>query len=172
MGEKPPAPTASVLVQAPPTLPEGENASVTSEVPAHEDADDTDVYEDPTPPQALEGRLAGLEPVIGSPQMTLGEAIDAGNTHGGLHFPKEKFRFTGAVAEFDQRLQAEIADWQKRMQEYLAEAHRQQQQQQQAGQPAGGAVQVPLEHPQMPAVTQAQNGAQINEMEQPTLGQK
>lgn len=171
VGEKPPAPTASVLVQAPPTLPEGENASVTSEVPAHEDADDTDVYEDPTPPQALEGRLAGLEPVIGSPQMTLGEAIDAGNTHGGLHFPKEKFQFTGAVAEFDQRLQAEIADWQKRMQEYLAEAHRQQQQQQQAGQPAGGAVQVPLEHPQMPAVTQAQNGAQINEMEQPTLGQ-
>ena len=44
-----------------------------------------------------------------------------GKTHGGLHFPKDRVQYTGVVAEIDQKLQAEIAEWQKRMQEYLVE---------------------------------------------------
>ena len=86
-------PTASVQVQAPsvPTVA-GPNAGgeevvnsasiSTSGEPVQqtvpEEQDDSDVLEDPTAPQPLEGRLAGLEPVIGSPQMTLGEAVGAG----------------------------------------------------------------------------------------------
>ena len=86
-------PTASVQVQAPsvPTVA-GPNAGgeevvnsasiSTSGEPVQqtvpEEQDDSDVLEDPTAPHPLEGRLAGLEPVIGSPQMTLGEAVGAG----------------------------------------------------------------------------------------------
>ena len=51
-----------------------------------------------------------------------------GKTHGGLHFPKDRVQYTGVVAEIDQKLQAEIAEWQKRMQEYLVEVAMQQQQ--------------------------------------------
>lgn len=32
-------------------------------------------------------------------------------THGGLHIPKEKFQFTGSVAEIDQKLQVELFEW-------------------------------------------------------------
>lgn len=47
----------------------------------HEEAavDDAEYFEDPTPPQPLEGRLAGLEPLVGYPQMTLADAVAAGN---------------------------------------------------------------------------------------------
>merc|ERR1712050_122155 len=111
----------------------GTPAAAASE-PVHanndEATDDNEIFEDPTPPQALEGRLSGLEPVIGTPQMTLGDAVAAGTTHGGLHFPKNKFIFHGVVAEVDQKLQDEIAEWQKRMQEHLVEQHILQQQQQ------------------------------------------
>ena len=54
-----------------------------------------------------------------------------GQSHGGLHFPRGTFSFQGRVAEIDVKLQDEIAEWQKRMQEYLLEVHQQQQQQQQ-----------------------------------------
>merc|ERR1719479_146521 len=107
-------PTASVQVQPPPPVPEVETNSASSE-PVHineNEQDETDVFEDPTPPQALEGRLAGLDPVIGTPQMSLGDAVAAGTTHGGLHFPKDKFIFSGVVADVDQKLQDEIAEWQ------------------------------------------------------------
>ena len=60
------------------------------------------------------------------------------------------------VAEVDQKLQDEIAEWQKRMQEYLVEQHILQQQQQQ--QSAGGSVQDSNPQPPPPP----QNGAQIN----------
>jgi len=131
-------------------------ASETAHANNDEATDDNEIFEDPTPPQALEGRLSGLEPVIGTPQMTLGDAVAAGTTHGGLHFPKNKFIFHGVVAEVDQRLQDEIAEWQKRMQEYLVEQHILQQQQQQ--QSAGGSVQDSNPQPPPPP----QNGAQIN----------
>ena len=81
-------PTASVQVQAPsvptvaPNAEEVNSASISTSEPVQqtvpEEQDDSDVLEDPTAPQPLEGRLAGLEPVIGSPQMTLGEAVGAG----------------------------------------------------------------------------------------------
>ena len=65
--------------------------------------------------QKLEGKLAGLEPIIGTPQTSLGEAVSAGTTHGGLHFPRDhRFTFSGVVAENDQKLQTEIEEWQKR----------------------------------------------------------
>merc|ERR1712223_1469438 len=131
-------------------------ASETAHANNDEATDDNEIFEDPTPPQALEGRLSGLEPVIGTPQMTLGDAVAAGTTHGGLHFPKNKFIFHGVVAEVDQKLQDEIAEWQKRMQEYLVEQHILQQQQQQ--QSAGGSVQDSNPQPPPPP----QNGAQIN----------
>ena len=51
-----------------------------------EEQDEADVFEDPTPPQALEGRLAGLEPIIGYPQMSLSEAVSAGTQHSGGRF--------------------------------------------------------------------------------------
>ena len=81
-------PTASVQVQAP-TVPgtEEANPAVVAEpvavqppagAVAQEEQDEADVFEDPTRPQALEGRLAGLEPIIGYPQMSLSEAVSAG----------------------------------------------------------------------------------------------
>merc|ERR1711988_12237 len=55
------------------------------------------------------------EPIIGTPQTSLGEAVSAGTTHGGLHFPRDhRFTFSGVVAENDQKLQTEIEEWQKR----------------------------------------------------------
>ena len=57
-------------------------------------------------------------------------SIYLGSTHGGLHFPQDKFKFTGEVAKQEERLEAEIKEWQTRMQEYLVEAAKQQQQQQ------------------------------------------
>merc|ERR1712141_878266 len=164
-------PTASVQVQAP-TVPGTEEANpagaaepVAVQPPAgavvQEEQDEADVFEDPTPPQALEGRLAGLEPIIGYPQMSLSEAVSAGKTNGGLHFPKDKFRFTGFVAEVEEKLEAEIKEWQTRMQEYLVEVALQQQQQpepqqQQTSQQAVTATGA--------AVLPAQNGAQHNEV--------
>jgi hypothetical protein len=175
-------PTASVQVQAPsvPTVAApnagGEeqivnSASIsTSGEPVQqtvpEEQDDSDVLEDPTAPQPLEGRLAGLEPVIGSPQLTLGEAVGAGTTHGGLHFPQDKFKFTGEVAKQEERLEAEIKEWQTRMQEYLVEAAKQQQQQNTSDQ-TQQSVQQP-QPPQHQLQQSAQNGAQNNEvMEEP-----
>ena len=40
--------------------------------------DDKNIFEDPTPPQALEGKLSGLEPLVGTPQTTLVDAVSAG----------------------------------------------------------------------------------------------
>jgi len=133
-------------------------ASETAHANNDEATDDNEIFEDPTPPQALEGRLSGLEPVIGTPQMTLGDAVAAGTTHGGLHFPKNKFIFHGVVAEVDQRLQDEIAEWQKRVQEYLVEQHILQQQQQQQETAGGNSVQKDSNQQPPPP----QNGAQIN----------
>merc|ERR1712223_1998349 len=171
-------PTASVQVQAPsvPTVA-GPNAGgeevvnsasiSTSGEPVQqtvpEEQDDSDVLEDPTAPQPLEGRLAGLEPVIGSPQMTLGEAVGAGTTHGGLHFPQDKFKFTGEVAKQEERLEAEIKEWQTRMQEYLVEAAKQQQQQQNSSEQSQQNVQQ-QQPPQHQLQQSAQNGAQNNDV--------
>jgi len=163
VSEKPPVASVVQGIQPPPAVGSGgvepENSGGTpataASEPVHanndEATDDNDIFEDPTPPQALEGRLSGLEPVIGTPQMSLGDAVAAGTTHGGLHFPKEKFIFSGVVADVDQKLQDEIAEWQKRMQEYLVEQHILQQQQQQQ---SSGSVQ--------DSNPQPQNGAQIN----------
>jgi len=112
--------TASVQSPAPP-LSEVECATANSE-PQHSSSttvddqeESQDILEDPTPPQKLEGKLAGLEPIIGTPQTSLGEAVSAGTTHGGLHFPRDhRFTFSGVVAENDQKLQTEIEEWQKR----------------------------------------------------------
>jgi len=167
-------PTASVQVQAPsvptvaPNAEEVNSASIsTSGEPVQqtvpEEQDDSDVLEDPTAPQPLEGRLAGLEPVIGSPQMTLGEAVGAGTTHGGLHFPQDKFKFTGEVAKQEERLEAEIKEWQTRMQEYLVEAAKQQQQQQNSSEQSQQNVQQ-QQPPQHQLQQSAQNGAQNNEV--------
>ena len=127
--EKPLPPTASVQSPAPP-LPEAEaaasvaaNANSSESEQDDQDKASQDVLVDPTPPQKLEGELAGLEPIIGTPQITLNEAVSAGTTHGGLHFPKDhRFIYSGAVSEMDQKLQTEIAEWQKRMHEFLVEA--------------------------------------------------
>ena len=88
-----------------------------------------------------------------------------GQSHGGLHFPRGTFSFQGRVAEINVKLQDEIAEWQKRMQEYLLEVHQQQQQQQQtaaaaaAGSGTGsGTGSGPDLNPQQPQVV-AQNGA-------------
>ena len=87
-----------------------------------------------------------------------------GQSHGGLHFPRGTFSFQGRVAEINVKLQDEIAEWQKRMQEYLLEVHQQQQQQQQtaaaaaAGSGTGsGTGSGPDLNPQPQVV--AQNGA-------------
>ena len=61
-----------------------------------------------------------------------------GQSHGGLHFPRGTFSFQGRVAEINVKLQDEIAEWQKRMQEYLLEVHNLQQQQQQTAAAAAG----------------------------------
>ena len=121
--ETKPLPSASVQSPAPP-LPEAEaaaSAAANAEIePDLEEQDMAiqDVPVDPTPPQKLEGELAGLEPIIGTAQTTLNEAIAAGTTHGGLHFPKDnRLIFSGAVSEMDQKLQLEIAEWHKCMQE-------------------------------------------------------
>ena len=120
--------TVSVQSPAPP-LSEAEIASINSEqqqssLTATDDQEEgQDVLEDPTPPQKLEGKLAGLEPIIGTPQISLDEAVKAGSTHGGLHFPRDhRFTFSGTVADMDQKLQTEIAEWQS-----LAEASMHQQ---------------------------------------------
>lgn len=123
--------------------------------------DDKNIFEDPTPPQALEGKLSGLEPLVGTPQTTLVDAVSAGQSHGGLHFPRGTFSFQGRVAEINVKLQDEIAEWQKRMQEYLLEVHnlQQQQQQQQTAAAAAGSGSGPDSgvNPQPQVV--AQNGA-------------
>ena len=83
-----------------------------------------------------------------------------GQSHGGLHFPRGTFSFQGRVAEINVKLQDEIAEWQKRMQEYLLEVHnlQQQQQQQTAAAAAGsGTGSGPDLNPQPQVV--AQNGA-------------
>ena len=83
-----------------------------------------------------------------------------GQSHGGLHFPRGTFSFQGRVAEINVKLQDEIAEWQKRMQEYLLEVHnlQQQQQQQTAAAAAGsGSGSGPDLNPQPQVV--AQNGA-------------
>ena len=76
MIEKQP-PTASVPGHThPPAVPEVETNSVSSEpVQINEEQEDPDVFEDPTAPQ----EIPGLEPVIGTPQMTLADAVGAGN---------------------------------------------------------------------------------------------
>jgi len=111
-----PAPPLSE-VECPPPPP-----TANSEQPQHPSSSTTvddqeesqDVLEDPTPPQKLEGKLVGLEPIIGTPQTSLSEAVSAGTTHGGLHFPRDhRFTFSGVVAENDQKLQTEIAEWKK-----------------------------------------------------------
>lgn len=119
-----PLPSASVQSPAP-ALPEAEaaaSAAAHAEIEPdlqEEDKAMQDVAVDPTPPQKLEGELAGLEPIYGTTQITLNEAIAAGTTHGGLHFPKDnRLNFSGAVSEMDQKLQLEIAEWHKCMQEH------------------------------------------------------
>lgn len=76
---------ATVSVQGHPVPPQqdGESGSAQAEQAnaAHEEAapaNDEEIFEDPTPPQALEGRLAGVEPLVGTPQMTLADAVAAG----------------------------------------------------------------------------------------------
>merc|ERR1712012_640686 len=97
--------------------------------------------------------------------MSLGDAVNAGSTQGGLHFPDDGFRFTGVVAEVEEELNSEIREWQTRVQQYLVEvASQQQQQPDQQQQPQ----QQQIQHQQVqqqasiPAVVQmpAQNGAQ------------
>ena len=65
------------------------------------------------------------------------------------------------VAEIDQKLQAEIAEWQKRMQEYLVEVAIQQQQQlvDQQQQSAQNGAQQPLQHEDHPEETEQDNPA-------------
>ena len=91
--------------------------------------------------------------------------VITGQSHGGLHFPRGTFSFQGRVAEINVKLQDEIAEWQKRMQEYLLEVHnlqQQQQQQQTAAAAAGSGSGGPDLNPQQPQVV-AQNGApQVN----------
>ena len=89
--------------------------------------------------------------------------VITGQSHGGLHFPRGTFSFQGRVAEINVKLQDEIAEWQKRMQEYLLEVHNlQQQQQQNAAAAAGTGSGGPDLNPQQPQVV-AQNGApQVN----------
>ena len=66
------------------------------------------------------------------------------------------------MAEINVKLQDEIAEWQKRMQEYLLEVHNLQQQQQQNAAAAAGTGSGPDLNPQQPQVV-AQNGApQVN----------
>ena len=85
MIEKPPVASVVQVVQPPPGANVDTEGSVVPPAPAksthvntEETTDENDIFEDPTPPQKLEGRLAGLEPVIGTPQMTLGDAVGAG----------------------------------------------------------------------------------------------
>ena len=65
-----------------PPVPEVNADGVAQEAPeaSNDEAatDDNNIFEDPTPPQALEGRLAGLEPQVGTPQMMLSDAVSAG----------------------------------------------------------------------------------------------
>ena len=84
--------------------------------------------------------------------------VITGQSHGGLHFPRGTFSFQGRVAEINVKLQDEIAEWQKRMQEYLLEVHNLQQQQQQNAAAAAGTGSGPDLNPQQPQVV-AQNGA-------------
>ena len=144
-------------------------ASVQHQSEPAADEDDSDFFVDPTPPQA------GYEPVVGFPQMSLGDAVNAGSTQGGLHFPNDRFRFTGVVAEVEEKLNSEIREWQARMQQYLVEvASQQQQQPDQLQQPQ----QQQIQHQQVqqqasvPVVPMpAQNGAQ-NEVTEEVVGQE
>ena len=79
--------------------------------------------------------------------------ILSGTTHGGLHFPQDKFKFTGEVAKQEERLEAEIKEWQTRMQEYLVEAAKQQQQQNTSDQ-----TQQSVQQPQPPQHQLQQSG--------------
>ena len=81
-----------------------------------------------------------------------------GQSHGGLHFPRGTFSFQGRVAEINVKLQDEIAEWQKRMQEYLLEVHNLQQQQQQTAAAAAGSGSGGSDLNPQPQVV-AQNGA-------------
>ena len=144
-------------------------ASVQHQSEPAADEDDSDFFVDPTPPQA------GYDPVVGFPQMSLGDAVNAGSTQGGLHFPNDRFRFTGVVAEVEEKLNSEIREWQTRMQQYLVEvASQQQQQPDQQQQPQ----QQQIQHQQVqqqasvPVVPMpAQNGAQ-NEVLEEVVGQE
>lgn len=78
-------PTATVQVQQQQSEASGENVSSSNANSSGENThdnsaenDDSEVFEDPTQPQPLEGRFAGLEAMFGNPQMTLAESISAG----------------------------------------------------------------------------------------------
>ena len=83
--ERPPT-MASVQVQSPqPIIEEASNSEAVhansngiADEAANANVDDNDVFEDPTLPQKLVGRLAGVEAIFGHPQMKLSDAIDAG----------------------------------------------------------------------------------------------
>ena len=91
MGDKPPVASVVQVEHLPvqgqePSVPEvnSDPAGVPKEAQeavqaGNEEAiDDKNIFEDPTPPQALEGKLSGLEPLVGTPQTTLVGAVSAG----------------------------------------------------------------------------------------------
>ena len=88
MGDKPPVASVVQVEHLPVQGQEPEVNSDPAGVPkeaqeavhaSNEEAiDDKNIFEDPTPPQALEGKLSGLEPLVGTPQTTLVDAVSAG----------------------------------------------------------------------------------------------
>ena len=88
MGDKPPVASVVQVEHLPVQGQEPEVNSDPAGVPKEaqeavqrldeEAIDDKNIFEDPTPPQALEGKLSGLEPLVGTPQTTLVDAVSAG----------------------------------------------------------------------------------------------